>query len=66
MKIETDYVLKLLRESVGAHYSTAIGFIRNEIQVDQSPFAKVRNVKIILDALDILHNEIMQYPPDER
>jgi hypothetical protein len=66
MKINPEFVLKLLRESDGSHYATAVGIIRNEIQVDQSPFAKVRNVKIVLDALDKLHNELVQLPPDER
>ncbi|MEK3867033.1 hypothetical protein MHH60_26535 [Paenibacillus sp. FSL H7-0716] len=66
MKIDPNFVLKFLRESDGSHYATAIGIIRNEIHAKHSPFSKIRNVKIVLDALDTLHNELIQYPPDER
>jgi len=58
MTLKLDFVLKSLRDSGGSPYVTAIRIIKSEIHGNTSPFAKVRSVKIVLNALDSLNDEI--------
>ncbi|MEK4195958.1 hypothetical protein NYE59_22975 [Paenibacillus sp. FSL L8-0323] len=59
MTLKLDFVLKSLRDSGGSPYETAIRIIKSEIRGNKSPFAKVRSVKIVLDALDSLNDKII-------
>lgn len=52
MKLELDFALKIIREADGNYCAGAIGMIRSIICADYSPFAKVRNVRTVLAALD--------------
>lgn len=52
MKLELNFALGVIRESNGNYYAGAIGMIRSIINADYSPFAKVRNIRMVLVALE--------------
>lgn len=54
MKLERDFALGVIRKADGNYYAGAIGMIRSIMRSDFSPFSKIRDIKTILDALDMV------------
>lgn len=52
MKLELDFALSVIREADRNYYAGAVGMIRSIMRSDFSPFAKIRDIKTILIALD--------------